>query len=495
MIAVESKRSEGVAGTDAEMRTIILQFPAVETSKRKRKKRISDDELNCLRKQNEEFFDGLQPAMEQRILSKGDVREKIIMKRNEILKMHYRQRSVWQGSDGRWRTRLPDGSNNGRGKLIVKTYKRELEETIVNFYCVQEEIPTIRALYPEWLEQKKLEKVADTTCARFEVTWRRYLEKDTELVDKDLTKITRGDCRTWVLRFLDSNPMNRKCYSNVRSVINQIFEFAVYEDYIASNVFKDMHLPGTCFAETAKEDEEEVFNHEELHLITSYLWDRYEKDRSYTAPLAVLFASLTGLRVGELTAMKFTDIDEDNFLQIRRQQVKKMDEHIEGKLTGHQIVDHAKSKSRINKVYVPETAQKILELVRQSNEMNGDGADGFVFYNRHKLMTPAVLDRLMERTCSKVGIRVRRMHCLRKTYASMLDEAGVSEATIVQAMGHSAFEMTKKHYIRNTQTKAETAEQFEAIFSGFQTGVTPEKGKKKSLDSSKIKAFQRSYKS
>ena len=82
-----------------------------------------------------------------------------------------------------------------------------------------------------------------------------------------------------------------------------------------------------CFLEDDTTDDKQVFTDDEIALLTDYLWKRYEQDHTYTAPLAILFPFVTGVRAGELCAMKFSDMIEDGkFIQIKRQRVKKLNQ-------------------------------------------------------------------------------------------------------------------------------------------------------------------------
>lgn len=62
------------------------------------------------------------------------------MRRDTILKQHKENYKVWQAKDGRWKTKLPDGSKYG--KLVVKATLENLENFIVDYYkamCEEQE--------------------------------------------------------------------------------------------------------------------------------------------------------------------------------------------------------------------------------------------------------------------------------------------------------------------------------------------------------------------
>ena len=136
-------------------------------------------------------------------------------------------------------------------------------------------------------------------------------------------------------------------------------------------IIPNIRIPTNCFLEDDTTDDKQVFTDDEIALLTDYLWKRYEQDHTYTAPLAILFPFVTGVRAGELCAMKFSDMIEDGkFIQIKRQRVKKLNQ--DGELKEYTFVEHAKARSRKKPLYIPTDGQKILSLVKESNELNGE---------------------------------------------------------------------------------------------------------------------------
>ena len=63
----------------------------------------------------------------------------------------------------------------------------------------------------------------------------------------------------------------------------------------------------------------QVYTDEEVELITQWLHQQYKKIPSYIPHYAVELASLTGMRVGEIVALKWEDIhNEKGYFTIQR---------------------------------------------------------------------------------------------------------------------------------------------------------------------------------
>ncbi len=427
------------------------------------------ERIEKFRKTNFEYFEGLYHSMLYGKISMQEGQEKILMKREDIIQEHLKKHRIskGKGNDKRWHTRLPDGSDNGKGRRIKAQTREALEKKIIEFYSEQPQtggtgrnIITIRKLYPSFLEQKRLENIRDTSIHRYMNTWNKYLENDTTLVDADLKKLTRAEYKDWTLKFLKANPMKRKCYNDVRTVLMMIVDIAADRGYIPDNYFRNVTIPRNCFLEEQENTEEQVFTDEEIRALVLCLWNKFRKNPSRTVPLAVLFQIQTGLRVGELEAIHFSDIDSDGFLHVKRQFVRT--ENAEGRLIQDCFIDRAKSNSRKKPIYLSEEARSILELVKRVNIDNGDTADDLIFYNDHKPLTTSVFNGCLITACHNTNISPRRSHKVRKTFGTMLANSGVNVTAITTAMGHSSPEVTYRHYIKDMNTRAETAKAIES---------------------------------
>ena len=102
------------------------------------------------------------------------------------------------------------------------------------------------------------------------------------------------------------------------------------------------------------------------------MWRLYAEKPEYTAPLAIIFMFYTGLRIGELVALRESDI-EGNQIHIQRQETRVFEdidaEH--SRMVGYAIVDH--TKTEVGNRYVPlvPIAQAILKEVIAANRING----------------------------------------------------------------------------------------------------------------------------
>lgn len=164
------------------------------------------------------------------------------------------------------------------------------------------------------------------------------------------------------------------------------------------------------------------------------------------------FAICTGMRSGEIGALRYSDI---------RQGMIHVERTITRTETGtHVVGDDAKTKA--GKRIIPVTAQ-IKSILEDQFELNTilDGRvlskNEYVFKARERgILTATVVDRDIRRICKKCDVTPFSMHALRATFATRAIESGMNPKTLQEILGHSNYNITMSlygHCLENTKQK------------------------------------------
>jgi len=139
----------------------------------------------------------------------------------------------------------------------------------------------------------------------------------------------------------------------------------------------------------------------------------------------VLLGLKTGLRFGELIALKWSDID------LRRKMATIQQSIARGRL----------GSTKSNKIrYVP-LLEDVVEILRAK----GSG-DGLVFSNANNSpLTAVTCLRWLHRACERANMRAIGWHTLRHTFASHLAQKGASIVIIKDLMGHADVKTTMRY--------------------------------------------------
>lgn len=140
-----------------------------------------------------------------------------------------------------------------------------------------------------------------------------------------------------------------------------VFKFAKSKKHTnlsISSFFKDLYLPRNIFTHKHKEDEDEFFTTDEVELLAAY----FEKNPT-TRNLGILLQIYSGVRVGELVALKPVDISTGTRLKIRRTEASRLNE--ETKRKESYIKDFPKTKDGWRTIVLPQQAQEILDILKE----------------------------------------------------------------------------------------------------------------------------------
>lgn len=164
------------------------------------------------------------------------------------------------------------------------------------------------------------------------------------------------------------------------------------------------------------------------------------------------FAISTGMRVGEIGALKYTDI---------RNETINVERTITRTETGSYIVGES-AKTKAGRRTIPMN-EKIKTIVAEQKEINAliDGnilsVNSLLFRAVERgLLMATPLDREIKRICNECGIEPFTMHAFRDTFATRCIESGMNPKTLQEILGHSNFNITMSlygHCLEDTKKK------------------------------------------
>ncbi len=176
-------------------------------------------------------------------------------------------------------------------------------------------------------------------------------------------------------------------------------------------------------------------------------------------------AITTGMRMGELLGLKWTDIDFDRgTISIRRT--------LQRTSAGLQLIEQTKTAKSRRLISISPSTVEVLKKhrVEQKKEMiqyNYRDVYDLVFTSRTgKPVEPRNLREYFSLITKKAGLPPIRFHDLRHTHATLLLKQGIHPKIVSERLGHSSISMTLdtySHVIPSMQKEA--AEMFDQIIA------------------------------
>lgn len=380
----------------------------------------------------------LQDALNYNILNIDSVLDMIMAtKREQIKKIHTYAITPPSKEGGRWQTCYKD--TNGKRKNIKAQSENELLDKLIPIYFQNSHIDkiTFYELYREWLEYKKTVTNSSNTIKRHDQHYHKYFEPSV-LNNKKIKDIDELLLESECNHIIREYNLPRKEWTNIKTILNGMFEFAVRKKYLTDNPMDKIQIMVKFKQVVKKTGKTETFNSDELKKLNEYLDCMYTESGDGTF-LAVKLNFLLGLRVGELVALKWDDYC-DNHLHIVREEIR-------NQMTNQvSVVEHTKTNRDRFVVLVP----KAIEILNKITH-NGD----YIFMRDGKRITSRQISYVLEKYAERQGIATKSTHKMRKTFASNLNAKGVPLDCIRELLGHSTLNTTLG-YIYNPLTEQET---------------------------------------
>ena len=158
----------------------------------------------------------------------------------------------------------------------------------------------------------------------------------------------------------------------------------------------------------------------------------------------VLLTLMTGLRVGEICALKWEDIAlDEGLLYVRRTVHRLQNLSPEGPRT--KIVETSpKTASSARTIPLPE------DLVRVLQSLPGPREGYFLTGDPTRCIEPRMMQYHFSRMTQICGIDHANYHALRHTFATRCVELGFDVKSLSELLGHSAVSMTLDRYVHPT---------------------------------------------
>ncbi|QHQ62935.1 hypothetical protein Ana3638_20900 [Anaerocolumna sedimenticola] len=239
------------------------------------------------------------------------------MKREIILKNH--PYDIFLSTDNRYHTYV---MVNDKRKPIAKSTKEKVEDALVQFYKENEAKTqsTLKTLYPEWLDYKLICTNSSNTVRRIDNDWNKYYV-DTDIIEIPLAKLDYITVDKWAHSIVKERNLTQKQYRNMALIMRQVLLYAIDKGLIIESPYERIRLSGKIFAKTSKKQSStQVFLTDEQPRIEQEAYAEFYTTGNPVS-LAIPLAFQTGLRVGELVALQYSDI-EGEYLHIQRMEVR-----------------------------------------------------------------------------------------------------------------------------------------------------------------------------
>ena len=355
--------------------------------------------------------------------------------------MPRRGENIRKRKDGRWEARFPfyDAASGKRKmrslygksytevKLLLKETNFQIQNSQMNRNG-QEQNPicSFQQAADEWLLTVKQTKKR-STYVKYKGIYEKYLSNQWK--DISLNQINGRSAAERLKALYENNEnLSVSLRQSIRTILNQIFEYGrKHYDISCQKVIVDIPKHPVLPIE--------VFTAFEQARLISLLYQNMDVNK-----LGIFICMSTGLRLGEICALQWADIDISRMtLKVNRTVQRIKAENAPTKT----ILLMGEPKSIFSKREIPLSDELVKLFERFYKE------DGFVL-NGKKPLEPRTYEYRFARMLAEAGIQKKNFHVLRHTFATNCIGSGTDVKSLSEILGHSDVKITLNRYVHPT---------------------------------------------
>ena len=287
-------------------------------------------------------------------------------------------------------------------------------------------------VYTRW-ESETRNKVKESTLANYQVKAQHFILP--RFGDCPIDAITINDIRTFAQE-LTAQDLSNKYIRDILSVLKSVLLFAE-QQYHVQNPMTIFMMPPRVRPELV------MLSAKDQHTLEQYIAAHHNLET-----LGIAIAKSTGLRVGELCALQWKNVDLDKRILTVTKTIQRI-QAPNGKDKTKRIITDPKSASSCRKIPIPAS---LLPLLLEF----ADEPDVYVIAGRKTPVEPRTVQYRFTRILKAAGLPIVNFHALRHMFATNCIRLGFDMKTLSELLGHSSVEVTMKIYVHSSlEQKAE----------------------------------------
>ena len=307
-----------------------------------------------------------------------------------------------------------------KANTAIQTVSKTNEKADISFFTISE----------TWLEICSA-SCKNSTIMKYRNIVEIYLKP--YLGEYSISKISSEDI-TKMCKDLSSNGgrnktgLAPKTIADTISVLRSIRLYAITENYPVNFEIKTLKYKKV-------EKPLRIFDQNEQKKLSDYLIQNQSMVHT-----GILFCLYTGIRIGELCALKWEDISFETCTVYIHKTMFRLQTKAEKKKTKI-FISTPKSESSIRTIPLPEYIMNILSAYQKEPESY------FLTGHKETFIEPRTIQYRFKKILQKCGIADANFHALRHTFATRCVEAGFDIKSLSEILGHSGVNITLNRYV------------------------------------------------
>lgn len=287
-------------------------------------------------------------------------------------------------------------------------------------------------LYADW-EQETRRKVKESTLANYRMKANRFILP--RFGSLDISEITGEEIRCFAKEMMDEE-LSNKYMIDILVMLKSVLLFAA-QQYHIQNPMDHFIMPPRLRPELC------LLSANDQRILEQYIAAHHD-----LATLGIALAKATGLRIGEICALQWKDIDLKRRILTVRKTMQRIQTSSGSSKTRLTITD-PKSAASCRRIPIPACLVSFLDEFAGLPEY-------YVVSGRKKPIEPRTMQYRFTRVLKAAELPPVNFHALRHMFASNCIRLGFDMKALSELLGHSSVEITMNIYVHcSLEQKAE----------------------------------------
>ena len=349
--------------------------------------------------------------------------------------MARRGKGIYRRKDGRWEARfLLDGKYKSVYGHSYNETKAKLEACTAG-----QAVPTAKPtsakgqavkwsiLCEDWLDQKKI-CLKQSSYAQYGYIMRRHILP--YWGRQSISELAADRVNSFIKSL--SERLSAKTVRDILNVFLQVVRFAEKRHGVHIDL-EEVSRP------IAQQGNLPVLSPDEQRRLSVYL--RANPSRINVGVLLLLY---TGIRIGELCALQWADVDLNaQAISVTKTVQRIADPDPDAKAKTRVIIDTPKSRNSVRLVPIPSFLIGLLAKIRANST-------SYLLTGETKPMEPRLFQTKFKKALQSAKVAETNAHALRHTFATRAIEQNIDIKSLSEILGHSAVKFTLERYVHSS---------------------------------------------